>query len=379
MKTKRSILALIMLLSFSTAVFSQSDDLKVFGYFQNYFMNETADISYPFAPSKMVTNSFVMQQMNVFLQKDFGVQVSSFVNFEFTNSYSSSDDIGALKIEEAWLKYSPSEEINVKGGLLIPRFDNFNEIKNRTVLQPYVFRPLAYETAFSNLFNTADFVPLQAYLQMYGELPVSGELRANYAAFMGNLSTNTLVKNGSLSQIATDTSKFKMFGGRLGVEWGTLALGVSGTYDRADLALYGIGYVPRTRFGAYLNYSIVGFELEAEYIGVHHIVSDAEKAMLRAELSINPLVPQSFEKKYEHLNLLYNFTDKIFAYTGYDFLTTDDQELSMGGVHLFTVGAGYRFSDEIVAKAQYINNKSKIFNSIPITTNAYFLATSIYF
>ncbi len=379
MKPKQGIIALVMLLSLPSVALCQSDDLRVFGYFQNYFMNQTADVSYPSAPSKLVTNSFVMQQMNVFLQKDFGVQVSTFVNFEFTNSYSSGDDIGALKIEEAWLKYTSMEEVNVKGGLLIPRFDNFNEIKNRTVLLPYIFRPLAYETAFGNLFNIADFVPLQAYLQVYGDLSAVGDLRVNYAGFMGNLSTSTLVKNGSLSQIATDTSKFKMFGGRLGIEFGTLALGVSGTYDRANEQMYGIGFVPRTRLGAYLNYSIFGFELEAEYIGVHYILSDAQKGTLRAALLVNPLVPQSFEKKYEHANLLYNFTDKIFAYTGYDFLTTDDQELSMGGVHNITVGGGYKFTDEIVAKAQYINCKSKIYNMFPVTTNAYFLAASVYF
>ncbi|HUI29934.1 MAG TPA: hypothetical protein VLX91_06925 [Candidatus Acidoferrales bacterium] len=395
MKTKRSIFALIMLLSFSTAAFCQSDDLRIFGYFQNNFMHETVDISYPQSPvpslfQSFKPNSFLMQQMNVFLQKDFGTQVSSFVNLQFTNSFSSSDDIGALNIEEAWLKYSPSEELSVKFGLLVPRFNNFNEIKDRTVLLPYIFRPIAYETAFSNLFNTQDFVPLQAYLQIYGYLPISGGLRVNYAAFMGNLSTDNLVKNnGSFGQIGNDTTKFKMFGGRFGVDCGNLSLGVSGTYDRANLWAYGIGYVPRTRFGAYLNYSVAGFELEGEYIKVHHILSDANKATLLAEfmaelaqLPTNPtilLTPQSFEKKYEHINLLYNFTDKIFAYTGYDFLTTDDQELSMGGVHVVTVGGGYKFGDDIVVKAQYLNCKSKISNAIPVTTNAYLLATSVYF
>ncbi|NLT52383.1 MAG: hypothetical protein GXX85_15870 [Ignavibacteria bacterium] len=41
-------------------------------------------------------NSFITQQMNIFFQKNFTPELSSFVNFEFTNSFSLQDNIGGF-------------------------------------------------------------------------------------------------------------------------------------------------------------------------------------------------------------------------------------------------------------------------------------------
>lgn len=383
MKLKQTVLSLVIMLSLSTAVFGQSDDLKIFGYFQNnytYFNVYTGDTQ------SMSTNSFLMQQMNVFLQKNINTQFSAFVNVEFTNSFSLQDSIGGFNIQEAWLKYSPSSLFNLKAGVLIPRFNNFNEIKNRTVLLPYVYRPIAYETYFFTQFGTSEFVPTSANLQVYGDIPV-GKLSLNYAAFYGNSETSMENKNSNFWGPGQDPTPYKMVGGRIGAEYDNLQLGVSVTNDRKNLnqegngfqmAKYNLGYVPRTRFGAYLNYSLAGFELEAEIIKVYYNLSDGQKQTLAS----NPLNPASFDKTFDHVNLLYNFTDKLAAYVGYDYMKAEDNFFTASGVKIYNYGVSYKATDGILLKAQYEhqNDPLKFMGITTIATrNDYLIGASVSF
>jgi len=385
MKIKQIILSLALLLSVSSATFGQNNDLMIYGYFQNTFNRLTVNLNDHLDWDQ---NSFIMQQMNIFFSKNFGPQLTSFVNLEFTNSFSSSSNIGNFKVEEAWLKYSPYNSLNIKGGTLIPSFNAMNEIKNRTVLLPYIYRPMVYETVFSSQFSNEDFVPTTAGLQIYGNMAVSSDLRFNYAAYIGNLSSENLLTNEGGLAIANDTSKFKLFGGRLGFEYENLAIGISGTSDRKTLNDFKIPSVARYRFGAYLNYAVAGFELEAEYIKVTHKLNAGRRSQLAAAASAAfaeflaggdyVSVPTAFDKKYYHVNLLYNITNQFFAYGGYDFLTTEDNIFSMGGLNQYTVGGGYRVTDAIVLKAQYLNQKSTIFGS-NVDRKDYLAAASIYF
>jgi len=323
-------------------------------------------------------NTFVMQQMNIFLQKDFSTELSSFASLEFTNSFNSNINVGGIQVEEAWLKYSPSSAFNVKAGQLVPKFNNLNEIKNRTVLLPYIYRPLVYETVFNSQFGNEEFIPLYANLEIYGDVTVGNNMRFNYAAYMGNLSTENLIKNTAGLEAGNDSSRYKMFGGRLGVEYGNLSVGVSGTYDRKNLWAYNIGYVPRERFGAYLNYSIARFELEAEYIRVYNDLSTANKIALDSAIARTPGTPTGFNKYYMHVNLLYNITDQLFAYAGYDYLQTQDNTFSKSGLKQPAFGAGYKVNDSIVLKGEYTYQGSTI-GTMKVDRNDYLLAASVYF
>ena len=383
MKLKITVLLIPLLLSFTTLVFGQSDNLNIFGYFQNnytYFNVYTGDTQ------TLSTNSFLMQQMNVFFQKNINTQFSAFVNLEFTNSFSLQDSIGGFKIQEAWFKYSPSSLFNVKAGVLIPRFNNFNEIKNRTILLPYIYRPIAYETYFFNQFGTGEFVPTTANLQVYGDIPIS-ELSLNYAVFYGNSETSMENKNNNFWGPGQDPTPYKMVGGRIGAEYGNLQLGISMTNDRKNLneesngfsiVQYKLGYVPRTRFGAYLNYSVAGFELEAELIKVYYNLSDEQKQILAS----NPFFPKSFDKTYDHINLLYNFTDKLAAYVGYDYMKAEDNFFTSSGVKIYNYGVSYRATDGIILKAQYEHqNDPLLFMGITslATRNDYLVGASVSF
>ena len=373
----------LFLLSVPAVIFGQSDDLNIFGYFQNnytYFNVYTGDTQ------TLSTNSFLMQQMNVFFQKNINTQFSAFVNLEFTNSFSLQDSIGGFKIQEAWFKYSPSSLFNVKAGVLIPRFNNFNEIKNRTILLPYIYRPIAYETYFFNQFGTGEFVPTTANLQVYGDIPIS-ELSLNYAVFYGNSETSMENKNNNFWGPGQDPTPYKMVGGRIGAEYGNLQLGISMTNDRKNLneesngfsiVQYKLGYVPRTRFGAYLNYSVAGFELEAELIKVYYNLSDEQKQILAS----NPFFPKSFDKTYDHINLLYNFTDKLAAYVGYDYMKAEDNFFTSSGVKIYNYGVSYRATDGIILKAQYEHqNDPLLFMGITslATRNDYLVGASVSF
>ena len=374
MKLRFTILSLFLLLSLSVVTFGQSDDLQFFGYFQNNFTHYYLHLNGARPSTLWAADSYVMQQMNLFAAKNFGPQFTSFVNMEITNSLSSKDNYGAIKVEEAWLKYEPSGLFNVKFGLLIPRFNNFNEIKNRTVLLPYIYRPIAYETVFSSYFNIEEYVPQQAYLQIAGTIPVGGDVRFNYAGFMGNLQSDQLIKNTSQYAIANDSSKYKMYGGRIGAEYGNLALGVSGTIDHKNYWNYGIGYVPRTRLGAYLNYSFAGFDFESEYIKVSYTVSDGQEAVLKSVASS----PKAFDKVYFHWNLLYNVSDQLFAYAGYDYVHSQDLPFSTGGVHQYNFGAGYKVNTNIVIKGQFNTQNSMAF-ATPLLRQDWLFGASIYF
>jgi hypothetical protein len=381
MKIKQTILSITLLLSLTTAVFGQSDDLKIFGYYQINYTNFNTIVN---DAKTLDINSFLMQQGNIFLQKNFSPKFSSFMNLEFTNSFSLKDSIGGFKIEEVWLKYSPSSLLNVKAGVLIPRFNNFNEIKNRTVLLPYIYRPIAYETYFFDQFGTGEFVPTSANLQVYGEIP-AGDLYFNYAAFYGNSETSMLNKNSNFWGPGQDPTPYKMVGGRIGLTYGDLELGASITNDRKNLKTYnsgfatnaelGLGYIPRTRLGAYLNYSLEGFVLEAELIKVNYDLSQANKDTLAAK---GPFSPQSFDKTYYHVNLLYNITDKLAAYAGYDYLKGEENFFIMSGLDAYTFGTCYRVTDAVILKAQYQRQNSSMWGS-DINRNDYLVGASVSF
>jgi hypothetical protein len=377
-KIKAILLSLLLVLMVTPTMRAQNNDLNIFGYYQLNYTN--FDVKFN-GEKSLEVNSFLMQQMNLFFQKNFNTELSSFVNLEFTNSFSFQDTSGGFKIQEAWLKYSPSSLFNVKAGLLIPRFNNFNEIKNRTVLLPYIYRPVAYETYFFNQFGTGEFVPTSANLQIYGEIPVN-DLYLNYAVFYGNSETKMLNTNSSFWGPGQDPTPYKLVGGRIGVEYNDLQFGASMTYDRKHLDQYnngfstsdlGLGYVPRTRLGAYLNYSIAGFELEGELIKVTYDLTQGQKATLAA----NPFNPQNFDKTYYHINLLYNITDDLSAYTGYDYLKGEDNWFISSGLKILNFGASYKATSAVLIKAQYTHQMFTLGSDG--TRNDYLVGASIYF
>jgi hypothetical protein len=378
------------------AAFAQGlnvEDLRIYGYMQTLFFNERQVTSFtlPNGTEQRSDNqrtSFSLQQMNIFLNKPLGEQFNAFVNMEYTLSYASQRDWGTFSIEEAWVNYYHSDALNVKAGLLLPTFNNLNELKNRTPLLPYLFRPTVYESTLQQVFSLEDYIPERAFLQIFGFVPISSVFRLDYAAHVGNSETSYTGTNsqvgaagggGQTRSSGEDTSPFKAFGGRVGVRNAaeTLKFGISGTYDRDNRkdttysflgrnaggggpmmppvgggggglvtaeSIPPLGDVPRVRLGADLSFSLGNFAFEAEYIGVFH---DAQ-------------YPGTFKgtlnKQFYYANALYNITDRLYAYLNYNRTTretTSPTSLEAGGFDIYGGGAGYRFADWLLLKAQY--------------------------
>ncbi|MFH0735369.1 MAG: hypothetical protein V1773_11290 [bacterium] len=305
---------LIILLALSTKSNAQSSDLQIFGYFQGYY-NYFSDFSVNLPMNPMLNSgkpvkqfstnaksSFLSQQLNLFFKKDFSGELgefTTFVNLELTSNYSSDNLWGAFNLEEAWLKYNSSDAFNVKFGTLIPTFNNLNEIKNRTPLLPYMFRPLVYETYVADIIALEDFIPEQAFMQVYGKLNLSENLDFHYSAFIGNAEKSYVAqKTSGIVLPGQDTSKFKTVGGRIGLKYNTIKMGISGTFDRDNqnkifnqsilnkpnysgtyLAPLS-GDLPRIRLGADLSFSVADFVFESEFIAVKYNISDDQKKYL---------------------------------------------------------------------------------------------------
>ena len=113
---KLIILFFIITLFSSTSAQVGESPIRLFGYFQIPFSHQSHENS--------SGNSFVMQQMNIFAQKDLTKDWTSLINLEFLNTYSSNKFWGAFNLEEAWVRYRVGRTLNIKIGLQIPIFNN---------------------------------------------------------------------------------------------------------------------------------------------------------------------------------------------------------------------------------------------------------------
>lgn len=326
------------------------DDLDIFGYFQ--VMGSDVRRTRAGATTGH-TNSFSVQQLNIFMNKNLSSDFSALVNMEIINSFSSERNWGAFNLEEAWLKYTPNDAFTVKAGLLLPRFNALNEIKNKTPLLPYILRPIVYEASLSGALNLEAFVPHRAFLQVYGKLPL-GDAKFDYAVFAGN--ADRLHLNGGTSgQRGVDTTTYKLIGGRVGVSMADLKVGVSSTYDRANLKAVGLGEVPRIRIGADLSYSIAGFTLDGELILVDEQLSDSQQQRLDSISAIpTSTVGSETKKTFYYATLAYNISSDLYAYVQYNNLIDKYSKSFSDGAANFAVGAGYRPVEQVVLKVQYI-------------------------
>ncbi len=356
---------------------SQSDDfgLNVFGYFQTTFDHTSSSAGRSSKPS----NSFYLQQLNLMASNELTANINAFVNFELTNTYSSSKGWGSFSIQEAWVKYRFSNELNVKGGLSIPVFNNLNEIKNRTPLLPFIFRPLVYETSVTDIFPLNELVPEQAFLQVYGFMPI-GEVKFDYAVYVGN--GDQQYTNASPSNYFTrgaDTTLFKMVGGRVGVRTGRFKAGVSMTADKENGASLGLGPVPRYRFGADLSFEVSGLSGEFEIITVNHAMTPEQTATLGFIAGMNPALGTNLNKYFYYGLLSYDISEQLFGYAGYNYLRDKSFASLDYGLQGYTVGGGFRVHSRAVVKGQYIHFRIKNNPFIRFREDHFMVAISVFF
>ena len=352
--TRNQVTILAAWLILPTAGSAQASDLRIFGYSQNAFEHIDYD-------TEDEQNSFLLQQLNVFVQKPLAPRWTSFVNFEMVNSYSSFRRWGAFNLEEAWLKYRHGKELNLKFGLQIPIFNNLNEIKNRTPLLPYIIRPLVYESSFNETISLDEFVPSRAFVQGYGFIP-RGAAKLDYAIYLGNSPNINDVPHEQ--QTGVDTTGTVLIGGRLGVRHqarrGDIKLGVSLTHDHInglqDEASR-IGYSPadleevrRIRLGLDFSAHFDDFSLESETIRVKY---DDDIPEFHASL------------RFHYVTLGYQPTEDLTTYVSYWYEKERLSTRGRGRLKVPNIGAAYNLNDRVTVKVQFapVDIKSTTFPS----------------
>ena len=376
MPTRILIIFLLTLTALPAASFAQDgeSDLDVFGYFQASLYKQR-DIE-----TGTKHNTFTLQQLNLLLQKGLSQRWSSFVNFEFTNSYSSFDNWGSFSLEEAWVRYRQSRYFRLKLGLLIPRFNNLNIIKNRTPLLPYIIRPLVYETSLQESFPIEEFVPEQAFVQIGGSAPVGGEFKFDYAAYWGN-SPNISTGDSPFNPGIDSTGTF-LFGIRLGVRHPNFKLGFSSTSDKTNQFVVleevfdrppgSFEEIPRYRTGMDLSIEWRNLEFWSEVIGVFY---DEDEPNL------------DIDKNFFYMTLAYTFWDKLLVYVSYWELNSNltypdppgstDFRIAELTSKVPNLGVSYTLNDRVKLKAQFAGGETTTIPEGVVTEKFDFLGLAV--
>jgi len=346
-----ALMCLMLSLSASDLLAAGDDELRIFGYSQNMFRQVDDNV--------FANNSFLLQQLNIFLQKPLGPRWTSFINLEMVNSYSSFRRWGAFNLEEAWVRYRLRREFNLKLGLQIPIFNNFNEIKNRTPLLPYIIRPLVYESSFNEIILLDEFTPSRAFVQVYGVVP-KGEFKIDYAVYLGNspnINDNAggdAFADGDSNQTGIDTTTTLLVGGRLGLRHHDIKFGVSATHDFTNLFQTGadvLGQTPaeleevrRIRLGTDLSAHVGDYHLESEYIRVRYD-DDIPDFLVRLE--------------FYYATLGYQWTEQLHTFVSY---WIEEEKLSPLGefrIKVRNIGMRYDVTDGIALKAGYARGNQR--------------------
>lgn len=374
---KRSI---IIFFFFTCYAIAQEDEnpLKIFGYFQNSFGQQTYD-------NRKNYNTFSLQQLNVLFQKNLLEDWTAFINFQAVNNFSVERQWGSFSIEEAWIRYSSNNHFNLKLGLQIPVFNRLNEIKNRSPLLPYVIIPLVYEDSFSEDIDIESYIPKRAFLQFYGYWPVTEDFKLDYAIYLGNSpNISRWSDNGNSGQDTTDTI---LIGGRMGIRYHELKAGFSYTSDQAanfakefsDSAYYPeIFEAHKQFFGKLIHRSRIGLDLsvehkdwlfESEYIDV--LYDDKSDVF-------------DLNKRFYYGTLGYQFTEELFSYVSYWFVKEKYFPVISQSFRVYTGGVAYSLSDIITLKIQLARIKFEYVEKVikyntNVDFNYYTAAVSVFF
>ena len=346
-------------------------DLRVYGFLQASFYQE-----YYADSTEANSNTFTVQQLNILLQKNLGRRWSAFVDILLTNNYASYRNYGTLDLQQAWVRYRHSYHLNIKAGLLIPQFNYLNEIKNKMPVLPYIIRPIVYETSFQEEIPLDEYVPQQAYVQVYGYAPAD-EFKIEYAGYAGNSpNVNT---DPDYGPTGVDTTNSLLVGGRVGVRHPNFTVGFSATHDKVDQLdgvmpdslspAFDFANTNRVRVGADVEAEYRGFRFESEYISVNY--DDGRDDVKN-------------DKRFYYGTLGYQATEKLFVYGSYwqleQYYTGRDSTVTLTPELVLRIpngGVAYQMSDRITFKGAAAYVKWKFDLPGVSNRNWWFLTTAV--
>lgn len=347
---------LLILFFIGVSISHGQSDLNIFGFYQvrvqkidgNYQVK--GNVPTPAGPQEMVfdeaKNDFTnpaVQQLNLFFRKQITNSLSSFVNLELVNNFSTQNDWGYMNLQEAWVQYRHNDALKIKAGMMIPRFNYLNEIKNRMPLLPYITRPLIYESSLSEIIDPTVYLPERAFIQIAGVLPVD-QFVFDYAIYSGPAERDYILSgneanNGAITS-GVDSTNFFLLGGRVGFSYSNLRLGFSATIDKSNQQEQLNEDVSRTRIGADFGYAHSNFFVEGEYINV----------------MLDPKNTEDDIDKHFYYGLLgYNFSEEIYGFATYSSIEDKQVEFLSTGMDSWAAGIGYKPTPMVVLKLEYAN------------------------
>lgn len=348
-------LVILVLGLISQTTFAQSD-LEIFGFAQTQLKYQkgayegfltlngekqtTTASKYAHESTNFISGS--VQQMNIFFRKEMSDNVTAWVNFEILNNYSSDNKWGGMNLEEAWVSYQYDDLLTIKGGLLVPRFNHLNEIKNRMPLIPYITRPLIFEPTLKSTIHPSIYLPERAFIQFTGKLPVEN-VTFDYALFGGN--SETKYQNSdptTITETGSDSVTFKMVGGRIGAKYGDFYAGVSTTFDAANYQADLKENVKRNRIGFDFGGTVQNVFFEGEYIGV----------------TLKPKNTNTdINKSFYYATLGYNLTEQWYIYGSHSTLKDKENPAFKNGLNGNILGAGFKPLPSLTLKVEYSSYK----------------------
>jgi hypothetical protein len=388
------LLFFLLLISFTQVSLKAQDDLEVFGYAQPYFNSYSSEYAEPGPPEGEENYKYYtmgVSQLNLFFKKGFGDDFSAFVNFEVVNNFSSDKGWGGFALQEAYLRWNYSDALKFKFGMLIPTFNQLYEIYNKTPLLPYVFRPQLYETNQGNLVDIFSFLPQKALVQASGVMNL-GDVKFDYAAYL-NYPTNGFFSSEDNDLLpgyvafGQSAVTYLGVGGRLGFRYDKLNMGVSLGSDKENRRNYrqtvyhkynfylddstanvyatdetSLGDLNRFRLGFDLSFTFGGFTLSGEYLNVKTDIPAASQEILNQWNADDPyFIGKGFDKSFYYGSILYNISEKFFAYVMYDYMKDEADPFFFGenGYGGYSFGGGYNLNDYVVVKAQYVTHTAQ--------------------
>jgi hypothetical protein len=386
---------LLIIIIATTLSMTAQENTKFYGYIQPLIWHFESNQDF----GKNVTyNTAGIAQSNFFLTSDFKNDLSVLINFELINNFSSEKEWGALNLQEAYLKWSPSENLNLKFGQVIPAFNNLFEKYNNTPELPYLLSPKLYEVTLGNLVDIFDNLPQKAIIQASGELPLNNYLILDYAASL-NHSINKFHSSPQNDlrpyyvSYGQSAESYIGYGGRIGLRSADVKLGVSVYSDVSNQRKFkwtengdmvDLGDMGRIKFGFDFSVRKNNFTLSGEFLLNKTSISDrrvdvknvyennrdtsfttVDNFLNYAHSKNRMFIGNGFDRTFYYISLMYNFTQDVFVYAMYDYMQdlVDPYYFGTDGYKGVSLGGGWKVNPNVVLKSQGVYNFIKYENT----------------
>jgi hypothetical protein len=179
-------------------------------------------------------------------------------------------------------------------------------------------------------------------------------LKLDYAVYVGNGDKSFTTSNMATSNYTiggTDTTSFKLIGGRVGLRTGRIKAGFSLTSDKSNRTEIGMGAVPRVRMGGDLSFQTGPVSLESEFITTKELLDAGQEQKWDFIAGMDPRLGKKPQNLFAYGVVTYDLTEEVYTYLGYEYLRYHASSITRG----YMVGGGYRPLEDVVIKLGYMH------------------------